>query len=304
MSAVPGTDGVTAKHFTDAQYKGLVDATAAVAANTANIAANLVKIAANTTNIAQLSNPNLLDNPDFKIDQRGVGNGDIAPDSFARDRWKNTDGTTPSITIDKSGKVTLRGKYKQKGESGVYWRARKVTISCDDPSADIQVYIGAKAVKLPSGNGRKSVTTTAGDRSNNIYVRAWKGANDVYSFKNLKVELGSIATPYNPPHPQQELAKCQRHYEEGRIRGPLCAYVEGYSWWPLVWFKVEKYAIPKVTVSQTEVKNSDDVDITGTATSGVNRMYANHFSTLCIHTSFSNNGIGYGSLDYTATTGF
>ena len=64
---------------------------------------NTIKTLALTNDI---SNPNLLINPDFKINQRGQSTYSISPGSgYTVDRWKLWNGT---LTVNSDGTITLK----------------------------------------------------------------------------------------------------------------------------------------------------------------------------------------------------
>ena len=129
--------------------------------------------------------PNLLINPDFKINQRGKS-GTIIPNKNADgkdihtyfvDRWGIDSG---SVTINADGTLTLNGTMSQILENSV---GTNVTASVSAGSA---VYDDTTQTFTITGNG------------------------DVISW--AKLEYGSIATPFAPPDPVEELRKCQRYY--------------------------------------------------------------------------------------------
>ena len=129
--------------------------------------------------------PNLLINPDFKINQRGKS-GTIIPNKNADgkdihtyfvDRWGIDSG---SVTINADGTLTLNGTISQILENPV---GTNVTA---DVSAGSAAYDNTTQTFTITGNG------------------------DVISW--AKLEYGSIATPFITPDPVEELRKCQRYY--------------------------------------------------------------------------------------------
>lgn len=133
----------------------------------------------------KISNPNLLINPDFKINQRGKS-GTIIPNknvdgedihTYFVDRWGVDSG---SVTINADGTLTLNGTISQILENSV---GTNVTASV---SAGTAAYDNTTQTFTITGNG------------------------DVISW--AKLEIGSIATPFITPDPVEELRKCQRYY--------------------------------------------------------------------------------------------
>ena len=123
-----------------------------------------------------VSNPNLLINPDSAVNQRGVS-GTITTAGYFVDCWKLASG---EVTVNSDGTITLDGTISQTLENAVG----------DNATAS------ASAGTASYDNSTKTFTLTA--TGENI---AW-----------AKLELGSIATPFCPPNPATELAKCQRYF--------------------------------------------------------------------------------------------
>lgn len=122
---------------------------------------------------------NLLDNPNFKINQRGVSGTVSTEGSVTQkfvDRWLIFEG---SATINSDGTITLNGTIVQYLENAV----------------------GTDVVASASAG-------TAGyDDSLKMYVLS--ASNEVISW--CKLEHGSAATPFIAPDPVEELMKCQRY---------------------------------------------------------------------------------------------
>lgn len=136
---------------------------------------------------ATVSNPNLLINPDFSINQRGKS-GTIIPNKNADgedihtyfvDRWGIDSGT---VVINTDGTLTLNGTMSQILENSV---GTNVTASV---SAGTAVYDDTTQTFTITGNG------------------------DVISW--AKLEYGNAATAFMPPDPATELMKCMRYYEK------------------------------------------------------------------------------------------
>ncbi len=124
-----------------------------------------------------ISNSNLLINPDFKINQRGITDTFTTIGQYFVDRWQLASGT---VTINTDGTLTLDGTIKQTLENDV---DGVTTSSANTGTASYDV-------------STKTFTLTATGE-----IIAW-----------VKLELGSIATPFVPPNIATELVKCQRYY--------------------------------------------------------------------------------------------
>ena len=150
--------------------------------------------------IPTVSNPNLLINPNFRINQYSKS-GSIIPDKNADgedihtyfvDRWGIDSG---SVTINSDGTLTLNGTMSQILENAV---GSNVTASV---SAGAAVYDDTTKTFTITGNG------------------------DIISW--AKLEIGSTATPFSPPEPATELIKCQRYYS--RITADRKVFGSGYA---------------------------------------------------------------------------
>lgn len=136
--------------------------------------------------IPTISNPNLLINPNFKINQRGKS-GTIIPNKNADgedihtyfvDRWGIDSGT---VVINTDGTLTLNGTMSQILENAV---GTNVTASV---SAGMAAY----------DDSTKTFTITA----NGVTI-SW-----------AKLEYGNSATPFVAPDPATEMMKCCRYFQ-------------------------------------------------------------------------------------------
>ena len=125
-----------------------------------------------------VSNPNLLINPDFKINQRNASGTFSETGKYFVDRWRLVSGT---VTVNTDGAITLNGSICQPLENAV---GDNVTASV---SAGTAVYDDTTKTFTITGNG------------------------DVISW--AKLEYGSVNTPFVTPDISDEMAKCLRYYE-------------------------------------------------------------------------------------------
>lgn len=132
------------------------------------------------TDLPAISNPNLLINPDFKINQRGISGTFSDVGKYFVDRWKLVSG---SVTINADGTLTLSGSICQPFENAV--------------GADVTASV--------------SVGTAVYDDSTKTFTITGNG--DVISW--AKLEVGSVATSFLQSEPVLELVKCQRYYLKG-----------------------------------------------------------------------------------------
>jgi hypothetical protein len=128
--------------------------------------------------IPETSNPNLLINPDFKINQRNISGAFSDTGKYFADRWRLESGT---VTVNSDNTITLNGTICQPLENAV---GSSITASV---SAGTAVYDDSAKTFTITGNGV------------NI---SW-----------AKLEIGNTATAFSPPDYVSELLKCQRYYQ-------------------------------------------------------------------------------------------
>ena len=201
---------------------------------------------ADITDCVEPSNPNLLTNPDFRVNQRGMTE---YSSGYSADRWfiegnKSTvtagaDGVLikSAIKLDSNAHVFLQkaenplapGKYTLSLNvlevSGV-WSARIRTVNASGDYVD-SYYTSV----LHNGVNKVSVDLSEGEYISAVSVGINKGTEAGNSLKLawVKLEVGDGATPFVPPDPATELAKCQRYLYV--LRGSLlrAGLAEAYS---------------------------------------------------------------------------
>ena len=177
-----------------------------------------------------LSGKNELDNPDFRVNQRGQNEYSTG---YTVDRWYiSTDKCkaapeTNGIRLTATATLTSNthafwqniefplapGKYtlslKVADVTGV-WAARIRTVTAAGDYVDsyytprLQAGINSVTVDLSDSEyiSAVSIGFNKGTEAGNSLKLAW-----------AKLEGGSLATPFVPPDPATELAKCQRYYQ-------------------------------------------------------------------------------------------
>ena len=177
-----------------------------------------------------LSGKNDLDNPDFRVNQRGLSEYSTG---YTVDRWyistdkckaaPESDGirltATAALTSNTHafwqniefplapGKYTLSLNVSE--VSGV-WSARIRTVNASGDYVD-SYYTSA----LHEGVNKVSVDLPEGEYISAVSIGFNKGIEAGNSLKLawVKLEGGSLATPFVPPDYAAELAKCQRYYQ-------------------------------------------------------------------------------------------
>ncbi len=154
-----------------------------------------------------VSNPNLLINHNFVVNQRGKS-GAVAVGEYAADMWKLESGTAEVLS---DGTIKLTGTLSQKLEHA--------------PSGTVTCSASAGAAAYSAG---KFTLTASGD------VISW-----------AKLEAGSRVTLYSPPDYASELAKCQRYFQ--RIKNAVGKYAfwgSGYAYSATKGFATFPLAVP------------------------------------------------------------
>ena len=177
-----------------------------------------------------LSGKNDLDNPDFRVNQRGLSEYSTG---YTVDRWyistdkckaaPESDGirltATAALTSNTHafwqniefplapGKYTLSLNVSE--VSGI-WSARIRTVNASGDYVD-SYYTSA----LHEGVNKVSVDLSKNEYISAVSIGLNKGTEAGNSLKLAwaKLEDGSLATPFVPPDYASELAKCQRYYQ-------------------------------------------------------------------------------------------
>lgn len=180
-----------------------------------------IKAAATT-----ISNPNLIDNPDFKINQRGQTQYTAA--GYTVDRWRlaivpKADNPSAKVAVDSKG-ITISAvdcnaylyidlEHVPLGNTvtlsvSVNDAVYSATVNIPDtpPESDTTLRLISTA-----GEGRVADISLLSTGNLRIQVSAMMGMTN--HFEWVKLEYGSAATPFILPNPATELAKCQRYYQ-------------------------------------------------------------------------------------------
>lgn len=176
---------------------------------------NAIKTLALTNDI---SNPNLLINPNFKINQRGQSTYSISPRSgYTVDRWKLWNGT---VTVNSDNTITYKNVS---GQASVL--NQPLENPCNEECI-LSIYITsitgvgyiygsdssdkvAGIITLTKGLNFIQLSSCA---SVNIKLVTDTVAQCSITIKYVKLEKGTNVTQFIEPDPITELLKCQRFY--------------------------------------------------------------------------------------------
>lgn len=160
------------------------------------------------------SNPNLLINPDFKINQRGSSTYTTTSESpiYTVDRWMLSSG---KATVNSDGTVTVtatdvttnkEGYFQQKLENAISG-AYTVSMEVVSISGTVGIAIDGEWKTVTSGkNVFQGVNSS--NNFNSVGLHLAVGAS--ITLKYMKLEQGKVATSFVAPNPAEELVKCER----------------------------------------------------------------------------------------------
>lgn len=151
-------------------------------------------------------NPNLLINPDFKINQRGLSSYSAeASRKYTVDRWGGTRFTATvasngiTILANKSGSAWFSQKLESTTEAGFIVSVHVVSVT---GTAKLRA-TGIEGTLKAGWNYFISASSTS-----EIAIEVAQGGS--LKIDKIKLEQGSIATPFVTPNPAEELLKCDR----------------------------------------------------------------------------------------------
>lgn len=205
----------------------------------------------------KFSKPNLLINPDFKINQRGSTSYEQL--GYSVDRWKiwnvtvtpNADG---GVTVE-NDKYTAIGTFLQylenatEGDSTLSCYVESVsgtvTMSADD---DTQVILKQGLNVVHASNSIKAFT---------IYLNL----KTSITLKWVKLEQGAIVTPFVAPNPAEELTKCYRFTYIGKaVLRARCTATQIFGFTKDLPTKLRTK--PTATLKSKDLYNVNTVDVT------------------------------------------
>lgn len=182
-----------------------------------------------------LSCKNELDNPDFRVNQRGLAA--YHSSGYTVDRWKIVDATWCEPLSGGGMKITasenssdIPARAVQVVENAAALAGKKRTISCEvlsTTAANSAIFLamynsdGKGTYKGKTGLSVGVNQHTVDIPADTTAIQVWLIGADtrvgdedgMYTeFAWAKLEVGNSATPFVPPDPATELLKCQRYF--------------------------------------------------------------------------------------------
>lgn len=202
----------------------------------------------------KFSNPNLLINPDFKINQRGATS--YEQQGYSVDRWKIwnvtvTPSTSGGITV-KNDKYTDTGTFIQILENATEGDS---TLSCYVTSVTGTVTMFADDnTQVVLKQGLNVVHTSNSTKNFSIFL--YRGTS--ITLKWVKLEQGKVATSFIAPNPAEELEKCLRfsRYIPTIYCVPLRRYIGDIS-------NARAYYLPLGCVFETKLRAKGTISLKG-----------------------------------------
>lgn len=157
----------------------------------------------------KFSNPNLLINPDFKVNQRGLT---TYTKDYSVDRWRIYNATLNASTLVLSNPNSANGtllqplENKPTGTFTVTLNVASVTGIVKFAWQDGSTYKSGVAIS----KGVNTYTFTA-SRLTRVGIDIANGASIQLSY--MKLEKGTVATSFIAPNMAEELVKCCRFYQ-------------------------------------------------------------------------------------------
>lgn len=204
----------------------------------------------------KFSNPNLLINPDFKINQRGATS--YEKQGYSVDRWKIWNVT---VTPSSNGGITIKNdKYT---DSGTFIQVLENATEGDSILSCYVTSVSGTVTMVSDDNsqvvlkqGLNVVHTSKSTKNFTIFLN--QGTS--ITLKWVKLEQGKVATEFIAPNIAEELTKCNRFF---RVLNVYEGFVGAVSYWNLYtkfYVGAMRTTSPTITanVSSTTINLSGD----------------------------------------------
>lgn len=169
------------------------------------------------------SNPNLLINPDFAVNQREITSASVGTSSvYIADMWYSQRAIISrpengGISIAWDGTNKDNGWIQQKIETAaLFGKTVTISVDIDGERKSVTITVPALVNKTDGGwvDSDKQVMLAVSNLGGTLMsVVIFSYTTTPIAVSNVKLELGANATRYYPPDSAAELAKCQRYYQ-------------------------------------------------------------------------------------------
>jgi hypothetical protein len=177
----------------------------------------------------KFSNPNLLINPDFKINQRGKSTYTAEGVMYTVDRWK---AWRITVNIDENGYINIANNAYQ--DEGIL--RQQLESAIDGPST-LSCYVESVSgtVKMEEPNSNSKIILKQGlnilhvdGNADSFKITLVRGSN--VTLKWAKLEQGKVATAFIAPNMAEEITKCKRYFQ---VLNVFEGFVGSVSYWNL-----------------------------------------------------------------------
>lgn len=210
----------------------------------------------------KFSNPNLLINPDFEINQRGLNS--YTSDGYTVDRWRVASSTLNATTKTLSSSNREGGTLLQYLEGS---NAGTFTVTLNAISVTGTVYFSWKdgAAYRRGATITKGINTYTFSASSLTCVGIEVATGASVQLSYMKLEQGAVATSFIAPNYAEEILKCQRYL----IYAPSC--MVGFRYDKVVYVSLENLKKMRIngSCSISGVNNDTNILYNGSTQQGV-----------------------------------
>ena len=210
----------------------------------------------------KFSNPNLLINPDFEINQRGLNS--YTSNGYTVDRWKISNATLNATTKTLSNPNSTGGNFLQSLENkptGTF----TVTLNVASVTGTVKFLWQDGSTPKTGVAISKGVNTYTFTASSLTWVGIQIASGASIQLSYMKLEQGAVATPFVAPNPAEEMMKCQRYL----IYAPSC--MVGFRYDKVVYVGLENLKKMRIngSCSISGVNNDTNILYNGSTQQGV-----------------------------------
>ena len=184
-------------------------------------------VSIDSTSGVYAANKNYIINPTFAINQRAFAGGAASGTEYTFDRWRLNLGAGDTLSLpDASGFITYSGAsgaLQHRVEDGSIPVGTQVTLSWEGTATATDYNSSGESWSNFRASPFTFTTTQGIAVSDSIALLGFTSG----TLKNVKLEVGSIVTPFEYPDFGTELSKCQRYYWKGQLDGAGAAYHYG-----------------------------------------------------------------------------